>query len=268
MLSTLMAPAALPLDIAELRRQVRLGSVTSEDATLRRSLAGCVRFVENLTQRSLVARRLQLTASQFGHCLELEHGPVRRVVSVAYRLDNGSWQTLNASTYAYDLSDDLVRLQPAWGQTWPTVNPEPSRVRVQFDAGYIAPIAVDASTDTISVRGVWPALDVDTLVRLSNSGGRLPAPLLPMTDYFIQAVVAPGVYRLANVQGGGPIDLTDAGEGSHYIGELPDNIASWLLLRVGALFDHRESDLLVERGQLQPLPFVDRLLDGDTTLTY
>lgn len=268
MLSTLIAPAGLPLDVAELRRQVRLGNVTSEDASLRRYLGGVTRAVETVTQRSLVARRLQLTRASFAGCIELEHGPVLQVVDVAYRLDSGAWQSVAPSVYSCDLSELPARLGLAWGQVWPTVNPEPARVRIQFDVGHVAPLAVDAAADTIRVRGVWPALAVGATVRLSNSGGALPAPLQPMTDYYIQAVVAPGVYRLAATAGGAYIDLTDAGTGSQYLGELPEEIAQWMLLRGAALFQHRESDVLVEKGQLQPLPFVDRLLDGISVVTY
>lgn len=268
MLSTLIAPAGLPLDVAELRRQVRLGSVTSEDALLRRYIAAVTRAAETATQRSLGTRRLQLTRQCFGSCIELEHGPVQQIVSVAYRLDNGSWQVLDPSVYACDLSELPARLQCAWGQIWPTVNPEPARVRIQFDAGHVTPVVVDASANTIQVRGIWPALDVAAPVRLSNSGGALPAPLEPMTDYYVHTVMAPGVYRLAATVGGSAIDLTNAGTGTQYLGELPDEVAQWMLLRAAALFAHRESDVLVEKGQLQPLPHVDRLLDGISVVTY
>jgi len=41
---------------------------------------------------------------------------------------------------------------------------------------------------------------------------------------------------------------------------VPDGIKAWMKLRIGALYEHREEALLVERGQLVDLPFVGSLL--------
>jgi uncharacterized phiE125 gp8 family phage protein len=41
---------------------------------------------------------------------------------------------------------------------------------------------------------------------------------------------------------------------------VPDGIKAWMKLRIGSLYEHREDALLIERGQLVQLPFVDSLL--------
>lgn len=267
MLSILTPPAALPLDVLELRAQVRLGSSGAEDAMLRRYLAAATTWGETLTQRSFVTRRLQLTLPAFRRCIELERGPLIRIADVCYRDSFDEWQTVSPAEYMSGLAEQPALLTHRWNSYWPTVLPEPGRVRVRFDAGYIAPLTVDQAAGTLAVRGPWADLAVGSVVRLSNSGGALPAPLEPLTDYAVQAVVAPGVVRLAATPGGPALVLTTPGSGTSYIGALPDNIAAWLLLRVGAMFEHRESEVEIERGQLVSLPFIDRLLDGSTTLS-
>ena len=51
----------------------------------------------------------------------------------------------------------------------------------------------------------------------------------------------------------------DAGYGT--AAEVPQGIKSWILLRVGSLYAHREEVAVVSRGRLEALPFVDGLLD-------
>jgi uncharacterized phiE125 gp8 family phage protein len=42
---------------------------------------------------------------------------------------------------------------------------------------------------------------------------------------------------------------------------VPEGIRQWILLRVSTLYEHREEAEIVARGRLEPMPFVDGLLD-------
>ena len=42
---------------------------------------------------------------------------------------------------------------------------------------------------------------------------------------------------------------------------VPEGIKSWIKLRVGSLYAHREEVALLARGKIEPLPFIDGLLD-------
>lgn len=42
--------------------------------------------------------------------------------------------------------------------------------------------------------------------------------------------------------------------------DVPQPIKQWMMLRIGALYENRESDVNVQRGSLESLPFVDGLL--------
>lgn len=58
----------------------------------------------------------------------------------------------------------------------------------------------------------------------------------------------------------GAVSVTfDAGYGS--AAQVPEGIKSWIKLRVGSLYAHREEVAVVSRGRLEALPFVDGLLD-------
>ena len=58
----------------------------------------------------------------------------------------------------------------------------------------------------------------------------------------------------------GAISVTfDAGYGTAV--SVPEGIKSWIKLRVGSLYAHREEVAALSRGRIEPLPFVDGLLD-------
>ena len=61
---------------------------------------------------------------------------------------------------------------------------------------------------------------VNDLVRFTNSGGSLPIPLLPATDYYVTSVTVVDGYRILRVSatlGGLPVIITDGGTGLHII---------------------------------------------------
>ncbi len=58
----------------------------------------------------------------------------------------------------------------------------------------------------------------------------------------------------------GAVSVTfDAGYGG--AGDVPEGIKSWIKLRVGSLYQNREEVAAMARGKIDPLPFIDGLLD-------
>ena len=58
----------------------------------------------------------------------------------------------------------------------------------------------------------------------------------------------------------GAVEVTyDAGYGP--AASVPEGLKSWIKLRVGSLYAHREEVALLTRGSIAPLPFIDGLLD-------
>jgi hypothetical protein len=50
--------------------------------------------------------------------------------------------------------------------------------------------------------------------------------------------------------------------------DVPQGIKSWMLIRIGTLYENREEVAILPRGKVEPLPFVDRLLDGFRVMGY
>ncbi|NBT83235.1 MAG: hypothetical protein EBT56_16920, partial [Betaproteobacteria bacterium] len=92
--------------------------------------------------------------------------------------------------------------------------------------------------------------------------------VMPASDYVLDAACEPA--RLTPAFGKtwpstlpqmGAVSVTfDAGYGA--ASSVPEGLKSWIKLRVGSLYGHREEMSVLSRGRIDPLPFVDGLLDG------
>jgi len=259
--TTIVAPAALPMDVNEAREHVNQ-DLTVDDAKLDSFIRAARDFAESECNRTIIATRYRATLDGFPRVICLQRGPVLRVRSVQYLDMNGAWQTVATTVYAVDLTGPVPCITEAWGQTWPSdVMPQIGSVRVDFDAGEAAAITAVAATDVLTIKGgVWSALAVDDVVRLSNSGGVLPAPLEEDTDYYLQAVPSSTTFKLSATQGGAAIDITDAGTGTHYIGLVPDGLKAWLKLRIGSMYE-LTADVEYGSADFKTLPYADAMLD-------
>ena len=64
----------------------------------------------------------------------------------------------------------------------------------------------------------------------------------------------------------GAVSVTfDAGYGT--ASQVPEGIKSWIKLRVGSLYAHREEVAALSRGRIESLPFIDGLLDPYKVVT-
>jgi uncharacterized phiE125 gp8 family phage protein len=274
-------PTAQPLHVADVRQHLKQ-DITDDDNMILIYLGAAVEFAQMRTQRQLVSARYQYILDGFpgpslsgvpvgaafnipAHAIQIPKTPLVQVVSIQYTAMDGTTQTMPTTDYTVDQSCEPPRITPVFGKIWPITLPQIGAVRVNFDAGYIAPFT--ATGNIITATG-WKQLVVGDNVRLSNSGGALPAPLQQKTDYFVQSLSSAG-FTLAASSGGAVITLTTSGTGLNYIGqpgingspgELPDGIKSWMLLRCDSLYSHR-GETANTRGTISELPYVDRLLD-------
>ena len=275
----IIQPAAPPLSVAELRAHVRQ-DITADDPLLDVYLRAAREFAQNWCRRTLVACRYKLVLDSFpgsdlvgvpygvpyslpGQAVLLEYGPVLAVQSIKYLDMSATQQTLSPSVYTAELSGLPARVTPRFGQIWPPTLPQIGAIEIVFDAGDCAPLS--ASGNIINITGgIWKALALNDALRLVNSGGALPTPLQPDTDYYVQSLPSSTSFTLAASSGGAVIPLTDAGTGQSYVGAIPESVRSWLLLRAASLFENREDVAILQRATLIELPFMDRLLDGAT----
>lgn len=285
---SLVRPSGLPISVLELRDHVRQ-DVANDDVLLTAYLRAAVTTAETICGRSLVAQRWKLVLDSFPggagltgvaygkvaglprHAILLERGPVLAVQSIKYLDYSGVQQTLSPTVYTADLSSLLGRVTPRFGQIWPPALPQIGSVEITYDGGDCALVTADVTADTITiVGGIWKPLAIGDAVRFTVSGSgtapvaALPAPLRADTDYFVKTLPTATSMTLAATLGGALIDITDTGQGQSYIGACHESVRSWLLCRVGALFENREDATIIQRGALVQVPYLDRLLDPAT----
>lgn len=276
-LTSIIEPASKPIDVIEARAHVRQ-DVTADDALLDTYIRAARRFAQEYCHRTLVATRYKLVLDSFpgptlmgvppgvpyslpGHAVLLENGPVLAVQSIKYIDMSGAQQTLSPAVYTVDMTDLPGRITPRFGQIWPPVLPQIGSVEIVYDAGDAAAITASGSTLTIK-GGLWKTLAIGDAVRFSNSGGALPAPLQLDTDYYVQSLPTATSLTVAATAGGAAITLTDAGSGTSFIGAIHESVRSWMLMRIGGLFENREDEVVLQRGTIVAVSYVDRLLDG------
>ena len=96
---------------------------------------------------------------------------------------------------------------------------------------------------------------------------------MPPAEYTVDAACEPArvtpvfgrIWPIALPQIGAVTVTFDAGYGT--AASVPEGIKSWIKLRVGSLYAHREEVAAVARGRIEPLPFIDGLLDPYKVVT-
>ena len=274
-LQILQEPAAEPLSLFDAKLHLRV-DIPDDDALISALISSVRQYAETITRRAFIQQTWRyvidsfpgptLTGVPWGktftlpqHAIEIEKSRVQQVTAINYLDMSGNPQVMPAAQYVVDYSSEPCRITPVFGQIWPIPLPQIGACNVQFVAGYAAPVTF--SGNTMAVQGAWRSYVVNDAVQLSNVGGLLPAALAPNINYFIQSVVSPGIYTLSASPGGPAISLTDAGSGTSLVGVVPEGIKSWMKIRINTLYEQRSDVAILDRGKVEPLPYVDRLLD-------
>jgi len=282
----IIEPSVPPLSALALQDHVRQ-DITTDNVQLDYWIMAARQFAETKCNRTLIASRYKLTLDAFPggggnnfsygspytlptSAILLERGPVLAVQSIQYLDMTGTLQTLAATEYVADLSGQIGRITPRFGKVWPAnAMPQIGSVQVTYDAGDAAGISVNTSTNVCTILGgLWRTLAIGDAVRFTNSGGVLPTPLQVDTDYFIQSVPTASTFTLSLTSGGAVLPITVAGTGISYLDAIPEGIGTWMKLRVGGLYENREDAMVVNRGTLFEVPYMDSLLDEYSAPLY
>lgn len=268
-LKLITPPIAKPLHLNTVKQHLRV-DLNDDDSLMGIYFDEAIGGAYNMTQRQLVAARWRYDLDSFPCRIDVPLGPLVQVVSINYTDANGVEQTVPATDYETDHSDgSWTHIVHAIDKPWPATKAMKNAVRIVLDAGYVAPLEADSAADTIKLTG-WKQLVVNDVLRLTNSGGELPKPLKQATDYYVQTVVTPGVYKLAATAGGAAIDITDNGAGLNFagqlslndgLGEIPGGILSWLLLTVETRYSYRGGLINTPGSIVTKNPFIDCILD-------
>ncbi|KAA1015970.1 phage head-tail connector protein [Paraburkholderia panacisoli] len=265
-----------PVSLDEAKLALRVTD-DSQDLKIQGFITSARIAAETKTRQQLLHARWQLVLDRFpmagigtplpfcenvnipGYAAIFPHAPLVNVVSVTYLDMNGTQQTMDPDDYVVNDALTPAIITPGFGKIWPIPLPQIAAVQFTYNAGYASPFSVPVVPgNQIKVTGpaAWNTGDT---VEFYNSGGALPTPLEPNTPYTIGAATA-SQYVLVD-SSGATVQMTDAGAGLNFIGVVPQVIRDWILLRVGSLYENREEVLVMTRGHVEQLPFIDSMLD-------
>jgi len=229
---------------------------TDDDTLITNLIRAARQFCEAYQGRSFVVRTYEMAFdNEFSEIIYPPFGPLVSVSSITYVDTDGTTQTASTSVYTVDSYAEPPRIFEAYNQVWPSgVRGVENAVKMTFIAGYAASFTAAADTDILTVSG-RTYTDAD-IVRLSNSGGALPEGLAANTDYHVRDVSGQTL-KLAATADGAAIDITGAGTGTHFIGEIPQNVIAAIKLVLGHLYEHRED---VTEVKLDGIPLGAKML--------
>lgn len=120
---------------------------TDQDAMLTTFIAAARKVAELLQRRALLTSTWEVSfeACDVRSVVRLPKAPLQSVVSITYRDQAGSLQTLDSSAYEV-VTGTPGRVYARDGAGWPAFASEPGAMTVRFVAGYATPDDVPAST--------------------------------------------------------------------------------------------------------------------------
>lgn len=135
-------PTREPLDLDFVKKQRRLGSVTSQDTLFDLWIAAARQYFEMQTGRQMMTATWDYLLDAFPcqDAIELPRPPLQDVVGVYYTDDDGAEQTFAVSNYTVVKPSGYLsrrgRIVLNAGCSWPTASTRGRSARIRFVAGY------------------------------------------------------------------------------------------------------------------------------------
>ena len=237
------APVAEPIHLTEAKLHLRAGGsvseatallYTAEDAFISMAIKGCRDAAETYQWRAIVLQTWDMYLDSFpgGNFIELPLPPLRAVEFVRYTDSSGV--TSDFTDYTVDTVSQHGRVVLDYGYSWPSVTMATNNpVHVRFKCGYVVPFTKSGATIAYSDAAFLPG----EKVRLSVSGGSLPAPLAALTSYYVTAT------GLSLTDGGADVVISDAGTGTAFIGEVPGSTMIGMKLILTDIYEERKDTI-------------------------
>jgi len=249
-------PTAEPIHLTDAKLHLRLATTaadaalyTDEDIILSSHISAARMVAETETWKALVLRKYDLVIDEWPCCeIALPMPPLRAVDSITYTTTDGVEHTLAATEYDVDTTTHPGRVILGYDKEWPTDELTPTNpIRIRYRAGYAVPFTVNSTTDVITAVN-HPFADGD-VVRVSVTGGSLPVGLYANTDYYARDVSG-NTLKLSAASGGTAIDITSAGTGQFFFGEIPPTTIIGMKLVISDLYEERGDTVFIRGGQL------------------
>lgn len=127
-------PLRPPVEPADVQRQ--LATTPEQGAHVEDLISAATDAAETYLGRALVRQTWRLTLDGFPCEIELPRPPLLEVSSVRYLDQDGAWQTLAEDAYRVLDGGEIARIQPAYGESWPSPRACDESVEVVYEAGY------------------------------------------------------------------------------------------------------------------------------------
>lgn len=131
------APTETPVTLAELRAHLKITN-TDEEKYLEALLQVSTQMAEKITRRALLTQTHKLYLDELPtQTIELPFTPLQSVTHFKYYdYTTAVLTTWDSTNYFVDTKSEPGRLQRKTNYSWPTVDPRPSTIEIQFVCGY------------------------------------------------------------------------------------------------------------------------------------
>lgn len=143
-------PTGELIALAKLKSRLRV-DMDDDDGLLADFLKGAIARIDGPAGigYALMEQTWRKSMDCFPWCITLPGAPIKSVTSIKYLDSAGTEQTLPATDYRVDLDCEPVRIEPAYGLSWPSTRHVIGAVKVDYvlgeaDAGNVLPDLVDA----------------------------------------------------------------------------------------------------------------------------
>jgi len=249
----LVPPSVEPIHLAEAKLFLRVDHVDEDsliEGLIRRARQRC----ESWLEAQLIDATWELKLDEFPSetspssrlssleqlSIVVPRVPLVSVSSISYVDSNGATQTLAASVYQVAPHRLPGLIGQAFNQFWPVARLQLDAVTVTFLAGYATPLTANAATDVLTATG--RSFSNGDRVTLTNSGGLLPAGLNGETTYYVVSTTG-STFKLSMSSGGPAVDITDAGSGTTFAGQVPGSVRQAMLNLIAGWYEHRGDDV-------------------------
>lgn len=136
-------PAEQPVTIEDVKARLRV-DFDDDDQVIAKLIAGAVARIDG--PDGIGVAMMQQTWRKSMDCfpctIRLPGWPVKDVTSITYVDQDGTTQTLAPAAYRVDYDSEPVRIEPAYGTSWPVTRAVAGAVKVEYQLG-------EASADNV-----------------------------------------------------------------------------------------------------------------------
>jgi uncharacterized phiE125 gp8 family phage protein len=130
-------PASEPVSLADMKDHLKV-DVSDDDALITIQIVAARKWMEFYCNRSIPSQTLTAKLDSFpigDQSFIVPQSPVISIASIKYIDTEGVIQTLNSSLYTVDTDSVPARIEPAYGESWPSIRTQHNAITIEYVAG-------------------------------------------------------------------------------------------------------------------------------------